>query len=253
MESDSSDTTSTTKTNLAFITSNKGKKLLVYKNYIFRCNKTTIFKKYWVCNERNCGVFVHTSSKDEFISIVGEHNHIVEPHFLDIRSVKEKMKERIFGETTSITKIYDEEVKKASLSAEAAAELPTVIEFRTLCESNVNELKQLSFLLQLGSNMSKARRKKTPVVPSSCVFEIPKTYQQTISNQRFLLCDFFVKRAKERVLFFSTDQQLHLLFSSTVIFVDGTFSTAPNNFEQVFLIHIQWCNQGKQTRNVNIF
>ncbi|CAF5138758.1 unnamed protein product, partial [Rotaria sp. Silwood1] len=39
------------------------------------------------------------------------------------------MKQRILSETTSLTKIYDEEVKKASLSPEAAATLPTVIEF----------------------------------------------------------------------------------------------------------------------------
>jgi hypothetical protein len=39
--------------------------------------------------------------------------------------------------------------------------------------------------------MSKARRKNTPVIPKSCVFEIPAAYQQTISSKQFLLGLFF--------------------------------------------------------------
>ena len=94
--------------------------------------------------------------------------------------------------------------------------------------------------------MSKARRKNTPVIPQSCVFAIPTPYQQTTSGERFLLMDYFVKRAKKRVLIFSSDQQLDVLFNSDVIFVDGTFSTAPEHFEQVFLIHVQQFNQGRR-------
>ena len=58
--------------------------------------------------------------------------------------------------------------------------------------------------------------------------------------------DYFVRRAKERVLLFSSGEQLNLLFSSYVIFMDGTSNTAPSNFDQVFWIHIQNFNQGKR-------
>ncbi len=94
--------------------------------------------------------------------------------------------------------------------------------------------------------MSKARRKKTPVIPTSCVFEIPVTYQQTLSEKRLLSMDFYLKRGKDRVLVFASDQQLELLFDSDIIFMDGTFSTAPENFDQVFLIHVQKFGQGRQ-------
>ena len=57
--------------------------------------------------------------------------------------------------------------------------------------------------------------------------------------------DYFVRRAKERVLLFSSDEQLNLLFSRYIIFMDGTFNTAPSNFDHVFFIHIQNFNQGK--------
>lgn len=93
--------------------------------------------------------------------------------------------------------------------------------------------------------MSKTRRKITPIIPKTCVFEIPQLYQETISKKPFLLMDFFLKRAKERVIVYATAQQLKLLFSSDIIFMDGTFSVAPDGFEQVFLIHAQHFGQSK--------
>ncbi|CAF5006165.1 unnamed protein product, partial [Rotaria socialis] len=80
------------------------------------------------------------------------------------------------------------------------------------------------------SNMSKARRKITPVMPSSVIFDIPESYQQTLSNERFLLVDLFMTR--------------ELLFESETIFMDGTFHTTPPNFKQVYLIHAQKFGQG---------
>ncbi|CAF3104929.1 unnamed protein product [Rotaria socialis] len=197
----SSSLSSTPVSVISFLTSNKGKPLLVYNNHLFRCNKIVPLKKYWVCNTRGSNVFVHTSTRNEFLSINGNHNHASEPHVLDVKK----------------------EIKQASLSHEATAAVLSVIEFR--------------------SNMSKTRRKQTSVIPKSCAFDLPLPYQQTIAGQRFLFMDYFVKRAKERVLLFSSDEQLNLLFSNDIIFMDGTFSTAPSNFDQVFLIHIQNFNQ----------
>ncbi|CAF1539602.1 unnamed protein product, partial [Rotaria sordida] len=94
------------------------------------------------------------------------------------------------------------------------------------------------------SNMSKARRKNTPVIPSTIVFDIPELYQQTLSSKRFLLIDLFTKRGKDRILVFSSDQQLELLFKSDTIFMDGTFDTTPAHFKQVYLIHAHKFGQG---------
>ena len=47
--------------------------------------------------------------------------------------------------------------------------------------------------------MSKARRKNTPVIPTSMVFDIPEFYQQTLSSKRFLCVDAFLKRGKDRI------------------------------------------------------
>ncbi|CAF1049196.1 unnamed protein product [Rotaria magnacalcarata] len=196
---------------ITFSISNKGKRLLIFKNYVFRCNKTTKSKIYWMCSESECGVYIHINTTDELICINGNHNHSANPDQLETKLLRDKMKERILSETTSITKIYDEEIAKANLSKGAAAILPTVIEYR--------------------SNMSKARRKNTPVIPSGVVCDIPEFYEQTLSCQRFLFMDLFMKRGQDRILVFSSDQQLQLLFDSEIIFMNRlpvAFCLLPN-------------------------
>ncbi|CAF3509552.1 unnamed protein product [Rotaria sp. Silwood2] len=208
---------------VSFLTTNKGKPLLVLNQYTFKCNKITAAKKYWICTDPDCYVYVHTNLENELLPVTGDHNHVADPNMLEIKLLKNKMKNRILLETTSITKIYDEEISQAYLSEEGAAAFPTVIEYH--------------------SNMGKARRKKTPVIPTSCVFGIPMSYQQTLRQERFLLMDYFQKRGTERIIVYATDLQLKLLFNSKKIFVDDTFSTAPNGFDQVFLIHDQQLGQ----------
>ena len=92
--------------------------------------------------------------------------------------------------------------------------------------------------------MSKARRKTTPVIPSSVMFDIPDFYQSTLTNTRFLLIDLFLKRGQDRLLIFAGDQQLNLLYESSTIFMDGTFDITPAYFKQVYLIHAEKFGQG---------
>jgi hypothetical protein len=92
--------------------------------------------------------------------------------------------------------------------------------------------------------MSKARRKNTPVIPLSFMFEIPEMYHNTLSSNRFLLIDVFLKRGKDRMLAFSSEEQLQLLFESDTIFMDGTFDITPAPFKQVYIIHVHKFGQG---------
>lgn len=117
--------------NLLFATSNKGKTILIHNNYFFNLNKSTASKKYWICSTKACGVYIHTTINDEFLCIKGNHNHNANPDEVVVKLVRDKMKERILAETTSITKIYDEEIVKANISRGAAALIPTVVEYST--------------------------------------------------------------------------------------------------------------------------
>ena len=64
---------------LSFGLSNRDKPLLVYNYHSFRCNKTTVYKKYWLYNESQCGVYTRTSTAKEFSCINDEHNHCSNP------------------------------------------------------------------------------------------------------------------------------------------------------------------------------
>jgi FLYWCH zinc finger domain len=83
---------------ISFATSNKGKQILIHENYLFECNKTTASKKYWKCSERDCGVYIHTSTTDELICATGVHHHPPDPDQLSAKLLLDKMKERILRE-----------------------------------------------------------------------------------------------------------------------------------------------------------
>ncbi|CAM4840208.1 unnamed protein product [Rotaria magnacalcarata] len=115
-----------------------------------------------------------------------------------------------------IPRIYDEECAKAMLSTTAIAILP-------------NER-------EMNSGINKARRAITPIIPTTQLFDIPESYSKTLNKNEFLITDKMVTR-RQRILLFSTSEQLKMLFAAETIFMDGTFSTCPSMFDQVYTIH----------------
>ena len=57
-----------------------------------------------------------------------------------------------------------------------------------------------------------------------------------MDKQRFLLFDETRVR-RERLLLFSSDVQLNVLFNSPIIYMDGTFKKTPFPFFQLYVIH----------------
>jgi hypothetical protein len=92
------------------------------------------------------------------------------------------------------------------------------------------------FFICSGPSVFKARRKKVPLLPHSCLFDIPDDYKTTIDGKRFLLADESIVR-RERILIYSSDHQLNMLFSSPIVYMDGTFSKSPAHFMQIYIIH----------------
>ncbi|CAF3821104.1 unnamed protein product, partial [Rotaria sp. Silwood1] len=85
-------------------------------------------------------------------------------------------------------------------------------------------------------SVAKARQKVIPLLPQSCVFDIPSDYITTIDGKRFLLADELLAR-RECLLMFSSDRQLDLLFRSPIVYMDETFAKSPPHFMQVYVIH----------------
>ena len=88
----------------------------------------------------------------------------------------------------------------------------------------------------LDPTIHRIRLKVSPLLPQSPFFDIPDTYKTTIDGKRFLLADESPIR-RERLLIFSSDRQLDLLFQSPVVYMDGTFSKSPPFFTQIYILH----------------
>ncbi|CAF0862430.1 unnamed protein product [Adineta ricciae] len=82
----------------------------------------------------------------------GKHNHLIQLEEIGVKLFQEALKVRVINETTPISKIYDEEMVKAHLSPETLANVPLV--------SSIN------------SALNRTRRKRTPVLPTCCSFNI---------------------------------------------------------------------------------
>jgi hypothetical protein len=102
---------------ISFTTSNLGKPMLVYSGYIYRLKKWSEKVKYWSCKLNGCTANVHTNAKDHFIKAGGDHHHLPSPEQIELRNLKKKIKDRVQVETTSISKIYEEELTRSNLSS----------------------------------------------------------------------------------------------------------------------------------------
>ena len=79
-------------------------------------------------------------------------------------------------------------------------------------------------------------RKVLPILPHSCLFDIPDTYKLTLDDKRFLVLDESLVQRK-RLLLFPSDYRLDILFDAHTVLMDGTFSKSPLYLSQVYIIH----------------
>lgn len=100
----------------------------------------------------------------------------------------------------------------------------------------------------LGHNLVRTRRKMMPSLPSSSSFVIPDVYKTDyLGHDRLLLHDSEEQQLQTeeslyaqpagRILMWSSDIQLNLLFNSEKLYMDGTFASAPSYFDQLYIIH----------------
>src|ERR1700722_10375328 len=78
-------TTFATMTSIEFITSNKGKPLLVLDSYVYELNKSTTKVKYWKCEVKFCSATVYTDAHDQFLKKSGQHDtHLPSPESIEV-------------------------------------------------------------------------------------------------------------------------------------------------------------------------
>ena len=115
--STSPQTSSTADGTLSFITSNKGQRLLIRSDQVYRCNKKTDRKKYCKCIMIGCSIVVHSDESDIYLyGGLVEHDYELNLDLIQTTRFRQQMKERVLNELTPIRVIYDEEIMKASLN-----------------------------------------------------------------------------------------------------------------------------------------
>ena len=111
---------------LSFITPTKGQALLVMNEHLYKCNKKTAKKKYWICVVSSCKVYVHTTLEDSYLSGgINPHDHAPNPDLIEVKKIRQQIKKRVIDEITPVGMIYDEEMAKVSMSTSALAILLT--------------------------------------------------------------------------------------------------------------------------------
>jgi len=136
--------------------SNKQKPMLTIDGYhfLFRTYNPKRTAKYWYCANRKCGVTLHTTLSDEFIRFGGsmtDHSHLPNADELEIRNLREVMRQRAENESIPSEEIARQEVRKCSLPAEALVVLPNVANIGMILIFS-NDINPLVYFLCFGSS-----------------------------------------------------------------------------------------------------
>ncbi|CAF1539774.1 unnamed protein product [Adineta ricciae] len=187
----------------------------------------------WECQHRrkqHCSSIVIRSSdptiKNYFriYSIQGEHIHESSPEHIEIRTFKERIRDRCRDELSSPRKIYEDELLKGKYSTEMLALLPT--------------------FYNMHSHLYRIRLQHLPTSPTDHVFVLHPGFTTTDKGERFLLYDSMAVDVSDtpvpaeigRLLIYSSDLQLSVLSKSLRVGSDGTFATAAQISQQNYVL-----------------
>ncbi|CAF5188870.1 unnamed protein product, partial [Rotaria magnacalcarata] len=173
---------------------------------------------YWRCETRFCSATLITtrniSTGGHSISTEGEIHHLHAPSIAkqEIRVFRAQVKRRVREELTPVALLIEQEIEKDKFIFRGTATINT------------------------STTYDRERHKCIPNIPQSLDFIIPHMYTLTRGFERFLLNDKTTVSGG-RLLIFSSNTQLDELFKSSYVFCDGTFSTVPLIFNQLYTFH----------------
>ncbi|CAF4907655.1 unnamed protein product [Rotaria socialis] len=195
-------TTSFKNSEIKFTLSTKGKHILIYEGYRYILNQKKIGKKYWRREDGSaCRAYVHTTSDDIYIKHNDkQHNHFPDPDEILITEITEKFAIEL------LTNIY------------------LLVWSTKIC------------FYFIESALYLARSSTIPIIPKTYGFCISSLYRFNGNEENFLLADRD-STYLDRILMFSSNRQLEFFLKSEVIFCDGTFASAPPQFEQIYTMH----------------
>lgn len=204
--------------NSSYTYTEKNKLALVINGYTFHKEKTYKSKIYWNCTEHdkiNCKVRAHTEN-DVVVLLSGNHCHTANAANVNCRSILHCMKEKSVNSNrtqTSTQCILAETC--ANISQAVAAEMPRPVNLKRTIQRN--------------------RETGVPTFRCRSDIELPNELKVTLKGELFLMHDS--GNTDERILIFTTNENLNILMSSGEWFMDGTFDLCPILFYQLFTVH----------------
>ena len=208
--------------NPRLFTTDKGKEGLIHNDFCYREVKKRAADGgiFWRCVRKDCQGRMKTDEDKAIVLYGGGRNH--QPNVIEVavREVKTLLRKRARTETTPIPSIYWQETATLAATPAAAAQMPT--------------------FLSLSHTLYRERRAIFPDLPvTRDTLVIPQRFQDTTTGQRFVLK---VGRSN-RYIIWATDDNLRELCNAQHISMDGTFSTVPALFQQLFTIHAFFDNR----------
>ena len=204
---------------MEIIKNNKGGEKLCYGGYSYTKKATTLSTKRWECTKRkafSCNGKVITDFQILTIISFKDHNHLPDLTAIKCAKVHTNMKENALqgrGNTRQI--VLDAMVPLSQDEQIAMGEMETIKRRirRYRCAGRPNEPRSLQDLKIEGE----------------------WAFTKGPNPQNFLLHDNGIN-SRNRILIFGTDEGFLHLAESEIWYMDGTFSCAPNLFQQIYII-----------------
>ena len=127
------------------------------------------------------------------------------------------MSKRAREESSSINVIYDDQLEVLSQEQNCA-----------------DVLAQLPSLESIRSSLYRVRHENTPILPTHRRdVSLSPRFTKTQSGEDFLLVN---DGNDDKILIFATEENLRLMSDAEAFYIDGTFSTCPSLFYQVWFL-----------------
>lgn len=202
------------------VKSKRGGHVLVVNGYSYHLNKKYDNKYYWRCTKKQtsgCGVSVITlfdCYEHTFVSQNCDHAHLPEPEKIIDMNFKNKLR----------------------TSAKESMDSPSQIVNRCLKDVATISAPQLPNKSACRMIVQRVRNKGLPKIPQTInEFHVPQ-YLAKSNGKQFLLGQYTCNN--ESVVIFGTKANVKRMNNAQCWIMDGTFSSCPTPFCQVFSIHV---------------
>ncbi|XP_046547382.1 uncharacterized protein LOC124257380 [Haliotis rubra] len=158
------------------------------------------------------------------VNAVGNgHNRRAPDYVTEVDAFKVKLHDRDRSDaSTHIPQIYQDEIVKLRRNPDVA---PDAL------------LRLIPKYDAMRTSMYRQRHKTVPRLPQTLQdIDLQDQWTRTEAGERFL----HRLEGQSPIFIFTTDQNLELLSDADVLFADGTFSTCPRLFDQIYSIHAEF-------------